>query len=89
MKRKQPKVSQLMEETKQPFMEPFKLENKEAVEIFESLLHVFSSREHLIVGRNVEEQAIKQFIEENIKQDVTGLLYICGHPGQGKTAVVN
>jgi hypothetical protein len=37
----------------------------------------------------VEEQAIKQFIEENIKQDVTGLLYICGHPGQGKTAVVN
>jgi Cdc6-like AAA superfamily ATPase len=78
-----------MEETKEPLREPFKLEEKEAVEIFESLLHVFSSREHLIVGRNEEEQVIKQFIDDNIKQDVTGLLYVCGHPGQGKTAVVN
>ena len=24
-----------------------------------------------------------------MQQDVTGLLYVCGHPGQGKTAVVN
>ena len=32
---------------------------------------------------------IKQFIEDNIQQDVSGLLYVCGHPGQGKTAVVN
>ena len=78
-----------MEEMKETLKEPFKLDDKEAVEIFESLLHVFSSREHLIVGRNEEEQAIKQFIWDNIKQDVTGLFYVCGHPGQGKTAEVN
>jgi len=59
------------------------------IELYESLLHVFSSRDHLIVGRDAEGDAIKNFIDNNIKSDVSGLLYICGHPGQGKTAVVN
>ena len=56
---------------------------------YESLQNVFSSRDHLIVGRNEEEKAIRGFIGANIKEDKSGLLYVCGHPGQGKTAVVN
>ena len=79
LKRKQPKEhkkEEIIDETTE-----FSLNDEEAVELYESLLHVFSSRDHLIVGRNEEEQAIKTFIENNIKQDITGLLYICGHPG--------
>lgn len=57
---------------------------------YSSLLHVFScSREHLIIGRDQEERAIKNFIDDNISMDSSGLLYACGHPGQGKTAVIN
>ena len=49
---------------------------------YSSLLHVFScSREHMIIGRDVEERAIRGFIEENIERDSSGLLYVCGHPG--------
>jgi phage replication-related protein YjqB (UPF0714/DUF867 family) len=61
--------------------EKLELSNEAAVSLYESLLHVFSSRDHLIVGRNDEEQAIKQFIQTNVAQDISGLLYICGHPG--------
>lgn len=43
----------------------------------------------MIVGRDHEEQAITSFIQENISRDQSGLLYVCGHPGQGKTAVLN
>lgn len=61
-----------------------------AQKAYQSLLHVFScSRQHLIVGRDQEEQAIKSFITSNIESDTSGLLYVCGHPGQGKTAVLN
>jgi len=64
------------------------LEN--ALKAYQTLLHVFScSRNHLIVGRVQEERAIKTYIERNIKNDESGLLYVCGHPGQGKTAVLN
>jgi len=42
---------------------------------------VFSSRDHLIVGRDEEGAAIRQFVQNNIDKDVSGLLYICGHPG--------
>ena len=57
---------------------------------YSSLLHVFScSREHMIIGRDAEERAIRGFIQENIERDSSGLLYVCGHPGQGKTAVIN
>lgn len=66
------------------------MERDEVMKAYSSLLHVFScSRDHLIIGREVEEQAIKSFIDENIKADSSGLLYVCGHPGQGKTAVIN
>jgi len=43
----------------------------------------------MIVGRAKEEDAIKNFITRNISDDLSGLLYVCGHPGQGKTALTN
>ena len=57
--------------------------------LYETLQNVFSSRDHLIVGRDDEESAIRDFIQANIDKDQSGLLYVCGHPGQGKTAVIN
>lgn len=65
------------------------MEAAEATELYESLLHVFSARDHLIVGRDDEGKAIKDFLADNIEDDQSGLLYVCGHPGQGKTTVVN
>lgn len=76
----------MVEESKQ---QAYSISDQDVIELYESLLHVFSSRDHLIVGRDVEGDAIKSFIESNIQQDSSGLMYICGHPGQGKTAVVN
>jgi Cdc6-like AAA superfamily ATPase len=40
-----------------------------------------------IVGRQQEQTAILDFLNTNIKKRQSGLLYICGHPGQGKTAL--
>ena len=62
---------------------------EKVVQVYETLQNVFSSRDHLIVGRIEEEKSIKEFIQANIDHDQSGLLYVCGHPGQGKTAVIN
>ena len=42
-----------------------------------------------MVGRESEQTAIREFIESNIDSNQNGLLYVCGHPGQGKTALVD
>ena len=62
---------------------------QKVIRVYETLQNVFSSRDHLIVGRTDEEQSIRDFIQANIDGDESGLLYVCGHPGQGKTAVIN
>jgi hypothetical protein len=54
------------------------------------LVELFSSKDsHKIVGRASEESIIQTFIQSNIEKDISGLMYCCGHPGQGKTAVVS
>ena len=71
-------------------VKPQVMNREKAVSALTSMLRVFSaSSGHLIVGRDQEEQAIKTFITESIQSDESGLLYVCGHPGQGKTAVIN
>ena len=42
---------------------------------------------HRIIGREAESAEIKAFIESSL-EETSGLLYVCGKPGQGKTAVV-
>ena len=41
------------------------------------------------MGRKGEEKAIVEFVRKGIKESKSGLLYICGHPGQGKTALTD
>ena len=41
-----------------------------------------------MIGRKAEEQLIVSFIRDNIASQKSGLLYVCGHPGQGKTELV-
>lgn len=61
----------------------------------EDLLTQFSltfsaNGEHRIVGRASEEHTIADFIEKCLLGDsANGLLYLCGKPGQGKTATLN
>lgn len=55
---------------------------------FVSLISVFSAEnKHQIVGRDAEEAAIKQAVESESPDQ--RLIYLCGHPGQGKTVVLN
>jgi DNA replication protein DnaC len=42
-----------------------------------------------IYSREKEEEAITQFLVQNIKTKHSGLMYLCGHPGTGKTSLLN
>ena len=44
---------------------------------------------HPIIGREVEQREMAGFVYENFKMKQSGLLYLCGHPGTGKTTVLN
>jgi hypothetical protein len=58
--------------------------------VLQKLLNVFSAQgDGHIIGRSSEKQIIVDFLTDNIKHTKSGLLYICGHPGQGKTALLN
>jgi hypothetical protein len=53
------------------------------------LLGAFSNwGEGTIIGRKAEQDQITAFVNSNIQKGKSGLLYVCGHPGQGKTALV-
>jgi hypothetical protein len=84
LKNKEPKKKVI----KKIVQKPVKMDNKEflsfTMKYYESLLSVFSSKDHLIIGRDKEESEIKSHLENS-----SDILYICGHPGQGKTAVLN
>lgn len=42
-----------------------------------------------IYNRDDEHSKIRKFIETNIRQRKSGLMYLCGHPGTGKTSSLN
>jgi Cdc6-like AAA superfamily ATPase len=42
-----------------------------------------------IFSRDKEQREIKKFITENIQKKKSALLYLCGHPGTGKTSTLN
>ena len=42
-----------------------------------------------MIGRDQEGDKIMQFLENNINTADSGLIYLCGHPGTGKTSLLN
>ena len=42
-----------------------------------------------IYTREKEEKQIQDFLKENISKTHSGLMYLCGHPGTGKTSLLN
>jgi Cdc6-like AAA superfamily ATPase len=42
-----------------------------------------------IFNREQEEQQIIQFLMDNYDKKRSGLMYLCGHPGTGKTSLLN
>jgi Cdc6-like AAA superfamily ATPase len=42
-----------------------------------------------IYTREKEEKQIQDFLKENISKTRSGLMYLCGHPGTGKTSLLN
>ena len=48
-----------------------------------------SDKQVNIFVRDKEKKVIQGFIQENMKQKKAGLMYLCGHPGTGKTSLLN
>ena len=71
-----------------------KVENKKVPSFNDSVRHLYgmliseySSKPHeTIFGREKERKIIEEFLESS--DSAKNLLYICGHPGQGKTALL-
>ncbi len=42
-----------------------------------------------IFNREVEEKQITDFLASNLNSSKSGLMYLCGHPGTGKTSLLN
>lgn len=42
-----------------------------------------------IYARDKEKEFIKKFLKANIENNKSGLLYLCGNPGTGKTSTLN
>ena len=53
------------------------------------LASLFSaSGNHSMIGRESEAEEIREFIHRCFQKE-SGLIYVCGKPGQGKTASIN
>jgi len=50
---------------------------------------VTSEESVLIYERSSERKFIKNFLQSNINSKKAGLIYLCGHPGTGKTSTLN
>lgn len=48
-----------------------------------------ASSQMTIYTREKEEQQIQDFLRGNIQKSRSGLMYLCGHPGTGKTSLLN
>jgi len=50
---------------------------------------VGSSAQQTIFSREGEQRQISQFLVDNMNSRRSGLMYLCGHPGTGKTSSLN
>jgi Cdc6-like AAA superfamily ATPase len=48
-----------------------------------------TSNQVQVYERDSEQKLIKKFINDNMSKRKAGLLYLCGHPGTGKTSTLN
>jgi len=48
-----------------------------------------SSNQVKIYNREDEHKRIEKFLDERISTGRSGLMYLCGHPGTGKTSSLN
>ena len=42
-----------------------------------------------IFDRDEEHKQIRNFLANNLSTGASGLMYLCGHPGTGKTSSLN
>jgi Cdc6-like AAA superfamily ATPase len=66
---------------------------KEEVEHYKTvnlLMNEFncSSHDMMIYCREYEKSQIQAYIDDNLKEDKSGLMYVCGHPGTGKSSII-
>ncbi len=79
-------------------LEPLPVDKQEiALQILQSLIEEFNCNHQTfqdsatvnIFTRDAEEQQINTFIDDNLRKGKSGLMYLCGHPGTGKTSLLN
>jgi len=69
--------------------------NKEAktlLHILSKLAEEFNCGAHQvnnIYKRDQEKAEIEDFFTKNCEKGTSGLIYVCGHPGTGKTSIIN
>lgn len=71
--------------------------NKEIVSLIRLMIEEFNCNHQAdqdqtslrIFSREKEEESIMKFIKGNWTASKSGLLYLCGHPGTGKTSTLN
>lgn len=47
------------------------------------------SKQQVIYSREEELAQIGNFLKGNMNENKSGLMYLCGHPGTGKTSALN
>ncbi len=59
-------------------------------EIISNLTNEYNcnSKDNKVYRRNFEKSQIKEYIEENMEKSKSGLMYVCGHPGTGKSSIL-
>ncbi|CDW83055.1 cell division control protein 6 homolog [Stylonychia lemnae] len=65
-----------------------KLKLNDVIDFYQKVVVVFQCKEHKIIARDQEKKEIEEFLLANIQNKQSGFLYLCGHPGTGKTSLL-
>ena len=54
-------------------------------------MEVYQSQDthRIVFGRDRENEQVLSFLDKSIETAESGLIYLCGHPGTGKTSMLN
>lgn len=70
---------------------PYKLTREDALSCYRGVMEVYQSQDthRIVFGRDRECERVVSFLDKNIETADSGLIYLCGHPGTGKTSMLN
>ena len=87
-------VRKLIKATEKPIdlpPPPYILTREDALACYRGVMEVYQSQDthRIVFGRDRESERVLSFLDKNIETAESGLIYLCGHPGTGKTSILN